>query len=257
MTHNNNNNKINNTSIRIENEKSFHNKRFSDGKDNRYKQDKFYVATEFAKIDFRRHILKLSTDKNVLEYGCGAESNILEQNVDFNSMKAIDISDSAIELSKTTFLKYSKMPNVGFSIMNAEELDFTDKSFDVIVGSGILHHLDLNKAFNEIQRVLKKDGVGIFFEPLGHNPLINIYRRMTPNARTDDEHPLLMEDIKFANKFFSKVEVDYYVLTALFFMPFSRNILNSSLFNKLDEFLFKIIPALKKHAWVCVIRLKK
>ena len=37
----------------------------------------------------------------------------------------------------------------------------------------------------------------IFIEPLGTNPLINLYRKFTPTSRSDDEHPLTFEDIKY------------------------------------------------------------
>ena len=63
-------------------------------------------------------------------------------------------------------------------------------SFDIAYGSGILHHLNLNKSLNELKRILKKDGKIIFIEPMATNPFINLYRKFTPNARTSDEHPL-------------------------------------------------------------------
>lgn len=36
----------------------------------------------------------------------------------------------------------------------------------------------------------------MFFEPLGHNLLINLYRRLTPELRTEDEHPLVACDLE-------------------------------------------------------------
>ena len=44
--------------------------------------------------------------------------------------------------------------------MNAEALEFDDGSFDLIVGNGIFYHLDLERAFSEIHRVLVPAGVG-------------------------------------------------------------------------------------------------
>jgi hypothetical protein len=48
---------------------------------------------------------------------------------------------------------------------------------------------DLSLACSEIARVLRPGGPAIFVEPLGHNPLINAYRKRTPALRTVDEHP--------------------------------------------------------------------
>ena len=36
-------------------------------------------------------------------------------------------------------------------------------------------------------------GLAVFMEPLGRNPLINRYRRLTLTLRTVDEYPLMME----------------------------------------------------------------
>jgi ubiquinone/menaquinone biosynthesis C-methylase UbiE len=64
--------------------------------------------------------------------------------------------------------------------MNAEATTFPDNSFDLICGSSILHHLNLDKACAEIRRILRPDGGAVFIEPLGHNPLINMFRKLTP-----------------------------------------------------------------------------
>ena len=63
------------------------------------------------------------------------------------------------------------------------------EGFDIVYGTGILHHLEINKCLNEIHRILKPDGNLLFVEPLGTNPLINLYRKFTPNSRSKDEHP--------------------------------------------------------------------
>jgi hypothetical protein len=49
---------------------------------------------------------------------------------------------------------------------------------------------------NSMTKILQPKGKAIFIEPLGHNFLINLYRRLTPNIRSADEHPLLAKDLK-------------------------------------------------------------
>ena len=73
--------------------------------------------------------------------------------------------------------EHDTVTGVSFLVMDAESMKFEDKTFDVVYGSGILHHLNIDKAYRELARVLKPDGVAIFIEPLGHNPLINLYRK--------------------------------------------------------------------------------
>ncbi len=74
--------------------------------------------------------------------------------------------------------------------MDAHELVFPDDLFDIVVGNGILHHLDLPVCLASIERVLKPKGFALFIEPLAGNPLLKLFRVLTPRARTIDEKPL-------------------------------------------------------------------
>lgn len=49
--------------------------------------------------------------------------------------------------------------------MAVEQLGFKKEVFDVVIGSGILHHLNIELALLEIHRILKPHGYFIFFEP--------------------------------------------------------------------------------------------
>ena len=240
---------------RIYREKEFHDSRFSECEDGRLAQSKFYSAADIAKQNYLKIIRALACNKRVLEYGCGGESSILGNSNDFISLDAIDISTSAIDLSKRLFVNHPKISNVKFTEMNAEDMTFEDSSFDLVVGSGIIHHLEIEKAYREINRVLAAGGKAVFFEPLGHNLFINIYRRFTPNARTDDEHPLLMSDFRLAKELFGSVKVDYYALSGLVSLPFNSSWAGLPMFTFIDRLLFKFIPFLKRYAWICVITL--
>ena len=60
--------------------------------------------------------------------------------------------------------------------MNAEELEFPDNSFDIVIDGGTFSSLRLDVALKEIARILKPEGTVIGIETLGHNPLTNIKR---------------------------------------------------------------------------------
>ena len=132
-------------------------------------------------------------------------------------------------------------------------------SFDIVYGSGILHHLDLKKSLNEINRVLKKDGTIIFVEPLATNPLINIYRKFTPNARTSDEHPFRLSDIELIKSLFVNVEVKYYGFLTLVFFLFYKEPEKSNLFQILKKMDERILNSryFKFLAWSVLIKAKK
>jgi SAM-dependent methyltransferase len=141
--------------------------------------------------------------------------------------------------------------------MNAESLDFTDDSFDVVCGTGILHHLDIGRAMSEVARILHKDGRAVFIEPLGHNFFINAYRRLTPRFRTEDEHPLLIKDLKMLSTYFGHVDIAYYYFFSILIIPF-RNwklfTLLSSMAEGLDRLIFRV-PFMRRFAWQVLIEL--
>ena len=68
--------------------------------------------------------------------------------------------------------------------------------------------------------------------------------------RTDDEHPLLLKDLKMAEDYFGKVEAKYFNLTATAatFLPPLAGTLHG-----IDRALFKIMPYFRRHAWIVVL----
>jgi hypothetical protein len=116
--------------------------------------------------------------------------------------------------------------------------------------------LNLDKSFAELARTVKLDGSAIFIEPLGHNPIINFYRRLTPGMRTEDEHPLMAQDIQLARKYFCKVETKYFHLLALGAVPFRETkLFNSAMrsLSRLDSMMFGTMPWLGRYAWMVVM----
>lgn len=147
--------------------------------------------------------------------------------------------------------------NLNFYVMNAEDLKFENNFFDRICGNSILHHLDLNASLKELTRVLKKEGNAIFIEPLGHNPIINLYRKLTPKLRSKDEHPLTSEDLKLFREYFSNVNIYYFHLTTLLAVPFRNTKLFDKIFyilSKTDSVLFKF-SLFRKNAWMIVLEM--
>ena len=142
---------------------------------------------------YEQAIRSRSRGARVLEYGCGPSAFVSALVDDAGELVGIDISDVAVMQATERAAREGRTAR--YQVMDAESLDFPDGSFDLVCSAAVLHHLDLRKAFREISRTLRPDGHAIFMEPLGHNPLINWYRRATPDLRTPDEHPLLMCDL--------------------------------------------------------------
>jgi ubiquinone/menaquinone biosynthesis C-methylase UbiE len=250
------NNSPGSESARLERERDYHNKAFAE--DVRKSLDKFYETIQSSRHAHWHALMPLAAGIKVLEYGCGPGSAAFDLARQGAHVVGIDISDVAI--AQSTAKARAENLDIDFRRMNAEQLEFEDNSFDRIVGSAILHHLDLDKAYKELHRCLKPGGKAVFIEPTGHNPLLNWYRKLTPNLRTVDEKPMKSKDFRKASDYFIEVQVDYFNLfttAAVIFRnrPYFRNLLTS--LDRLDRWAFRWIPGLKCWGWMAVMILQK
>ena len=239
-------------------EKDFHNKLHLSEELERKSQGKFYKALYGLYSDFLNILENETKTKQVLDFGCGT-GNFTEKVINFDPRKivAVDISEEAIKKAKNNPRLNRK--NIEYRVENCEDLSLNSESFDIAYGSGILHHLNLNKSLSELKRILKKDGKIVFIEPMATNPIINLYRKFTPNARTSDEHPFRSSDIELIKSLFVNVEVKYYGFLTLVFFLFYKEPEKSNLFKilkKMDEIILNS-RYFKFLAWSVLIKAKK
>jgi len=135
--------------------------------------------------------------KTVLDYGCGRGARSLEYLALGAVTYGIDISpvyiaDAEEEARKAGYHE----DEYSFQVMDAHTLQFEENKFDMIIGFGILHHLDAGIALDEIYGVLKPGGRVLLQEPLADNLLLKLFRFLTPQARTEDETPFTKADIE-------------------------------------------------------------
>jgi ubiquinone/menaquinone biosynthesis C-methylase UbiE len=220
---------------------------------------KYYAITRNSDRYYKDYLRESCAGKVVLEYGCGMGSNAFWLAEQSARIVGIDISDGAIEMAREKAARQD-LRNVEFQVMDAERMSFEDGSFDVVCGTGILHHLDVETSLGELARVLRPDGKAIFMEPLGHNPALNLFRRVTPKFRTPDEHPLLRKDIKLMRRYFRVTRCRFFHLFSFGAIPF----LPTRVFfpvleflDGLDRGLFRLAPILGYLAWYAVITLEK
>lgn len=241
---------------RLHRERAFHDERFTE--ETRLAQAKYYAAVRpaFARYESLRQAY--AVDADVLEYGCAKGEVSIGLAPIARSVSGIDISQVAIDQAAEK-ADQKGLSNTNFAVMDAEAMDFDDEHFDLIFGSGILHHLNIEKSYAELHRVLKPGGRVVFIEPLGHNPVLNFYRMMTPKARTEDEHPLRKADIKKFNDVFDGTHTQHYGLTTLGMTPFRNGPLANPLLrvtSLMDQAIFAI-PYTKWWAWFCVMEGRK
>jgi SAM-dependent methyltransferase len=245
-------------STRLERERSFHNTAFAE--QSRSAAAKYYEV-ERAPMERYAELLTVAdvSDKRVLEYGCGPGSHAFFLAREGARVTGIDISDVAIGQAMERAAAEGVTERCHFEVMNAERTNFDDSLFDLICGTAILHHLDLDAAYAEIARLLKPAGRAVFVEPMGHNPVINAYRRRTPQLRTEDEHPLLTRDLDLTHKYFRDADFTFFNLFALLAVPLrgTRGFDPAlTALQALDRAVFRVAAA-RKHAWMVLISLSR
>jgi SAM-dependent methyltransferase len=242
-------------STRLEREREFHDRTFAH--DGRASAARFYAIERYEQEFYRGQLARYGAGGEALECGCGPVAAAYSLARIGTSVTGIDLSGVAIDQAGERAEREGVADRCSFTVMDAERMEFADSSFDLICGSGILHHLDLRAAYSEIARTLKPTGHAVFVEPLGHNPAINLYRRRTPELRTEDEHPLLIGDLAMARTHFGAVEARHFHLLTLLAVPFRGTRPFGSMLralDKLDRTLFRL-PAVRRHAWTVVLTL--
>lgn len=145
--------------------------------------------------------MKRNLDGDILEIGSQTWSGVFcRDEMQPRALTCINISQVELDAGKAA--AETKNFKATFRLMDAHQLDYPDELFDLVYGSAILHHLDFKKALKEISRVLRPGGEIMFVEPLRLNPIAQIVRLLTPNARTIDELPLGREELALVDHFF-------------------------------------------------------
>ena len=99
----------------------------------------------------------------VLDVGCGPGFFSVILASLGHDVVGIDLTESMIEKAGeiADMLNY----DIDFQVMNAQELSFDDEEFDVVISRNLTWTLpDIEKAYKEWYRVLKKDGVLLNFD---------------------------------------------------------------------------------------------
>ncbi len=194
-------------------------------------------------------------DQDVLVVGCSSDG-IPAQVLHRNRATGIDISDEAIAWLNGWIRDHGLEGQSRALVMNAEDLDVPERSLDVLLCSGVLHHLHIEAAARSWSRVIREDGRVLMLEPMAWNPAIALFRFLTPSMRTPDEHPLVPKDIRTLRRWFGKVRVEAYALLTLLslifaFVPDPLGLKEriEKILRPVDRALFRVFPFLKYFAW--------
>lgn len=117
-----------------------------------------YPSRRRLNLYLDEYVTKLA-GKKVLDYGCGKGEASLSYLQHDATVYGIDIAHNYIDAAINAALEAGFPPHqFTFEVMDAHKLRYVSESFDVVIGNGILHHLDSDIAMAEIYRVLKPGG---------------------------------------------------------------------------------------------------
>jgi SAM-dependent methyltransferase len=119
----------------------------------------------------------LGSGQRALELGCGTGLFLAQVASCGASITGVDLSSELLIRARG---RSTPLGNIHVHCGNAEALPYRNATFDVVYGSSILHHLDLDHALAEIFRVLKPGGRLAFTEPNILNPQNAVMFGLTP-----------------------------------------------------------------------------
>lgn len=119
---------------------------------------------------WRKMLWSEVSGNTILEAGIGTGSNILYY-PEGKKIYGIDFSPKMVEIAKDKAKRYGK--DVDIRVMDIENLEFNDNTFDAIVTSCVFCSVpDPIKGLKELKRVLKNDGKLFMLEHVRSKKLI-------------------------------------------------------------------------------------
>lgn len=193
--------------------------------------------------------------KKILVVGCGFGDDALNLAKAGADVHAFDLSPDSIKVAN----QRAKRENldIDFREMMAENLDYADDMFDIVIARDILHHVEVQECLKEIIRVTKKRGVFLANEVYSHSftdkirysnfvdkwlypKMVRfIYGDKKPYI-TEDEEKLTEAEVKLLKEAISDLEVHSY------FNVFVTRIIPDRFVwaSKMDRILLKVLMPL-------------
>jgi ubiquinone/menaquinone biosynthesis C-methylase UbiE len=116
----------------------------------------------FDKLRYLPQIVDFSAyqGKQLLEIGCGVGIDLVRFARSGANVTGVDLAEVSIDLARKNFAQNDLIANL--YVMNGEELEFEDSSFDLVYAHGVLQYTaNAQQMITEIQRVLRPGGEAI------------------------------------------------------------------------------------------------
>ncbi len=133
----------------------------------------------------------------VLDCGCG--TGIYSSCFPSRTYVGVDISPRYVDRARACF------PQHCFRVMDAMQLEFPDNTFDAVIVSGVVHHLDTattEVVLKEISRVLQPNGTFLLWEDVPTRHSLNFVGRIIHSLDVGDFIRPEVEYAKLLSKYF-------------------------------------------------------
>jgi ubiquinone/menaquinone biosynthesis C-methylase UbiE len=139
-------------------------------------KDSYLASKEGTIVERLFHKVSLITLKHLIKKYVAHSNKILDIGIGHglelevfnhkNQVVGLDVCKEALnKCKKYAELRGSPIPKLVHG--SCYNLPFPPSSFDTVVTINTLHRLDINRAFKEIEKVLKKDGILLILGPTG------------------------------------------------------------------------------------------
>ena len=213
--------------------------------------------------------LRAEGKERLLDFGCGTGLGAVRYAKIGYEVHGFDISEVNIERAMQRAQMCGLADRTAFEVQTAEDLNYPNEFFDVVVGMDILHHVEVGPALQEAHRVLKPGGTAVFREWIEVPILdrirnLSLVRRVWPNEKsldshiTEDERKLNREDVAVIRSVFPNCRGQRFrIFSRLGKVLPIRNRGRASRLEQFDQMLIKYLPFLRRMGGEVVFLLKK
>ena len=207
-------------------------------------------------LEYAFHLLGDVKGKRVLDLGCGTGGNLIPLIKRGARTIGIDISADLIRLARKR-LNDAQLES-DLRVGSAYETGLADESVDVVYCMSLVHHLDIERVRDEMQRVLVPGGRIILKEPVRFSSGYTRLRNLLPakDEISDFEHPLTEQELARLTAPFQVEGKRLFRLPIVALVKMVLPSANDSMC-RADYRILKRYPALGRYATVIVMRLLK
>jgi 2-polyprenyl-3-methyl-5-hydroxy-6-metoxy-1,4-benzoquinol methylase len=181
-------------------------------------------------LEYAFHLLGDVRGRTVLDFGCGSGTSVIPLIKRGATVIGVDISPELIALAQKRLDAAALKATL--KVGSAYESGLAGGSIDVIFCMSLIHHLDIAKVRDEMQRLLKPTGYIVLKEPIRFSKAYASLRRLLPAHAdiSDYEHPLTRAELSVLMEPFTVEGLRYFRLP---FVPLT----------------IRFFPALNRRAW--------